>query len=183
MFLFLDIETTGLDPASDYMLELGMVLTTDKFVVIDQFSRVICPEVWSVWSRQGLVSLKNYLPAVVFDMHKKSGLLSEVSFGIHPRQAEEEAIDWLELALAKDQPVAGSSVHFDRSFIKAQMPTLDSKFHYRNIDVSTLKELAKRWAPEVHDSRPLAQAKHRALPDIHDTIQELVHYQKRFIQC
>lgn len=185
--VILDVETTGLDPAKNVIVELGIQLYSASLVLIDEKSWILSDDL--VYGHcQALVD-----PSVgdkfVLNMHNESGLLNE----IHERNstgyktshavAEREAIEWLkkyDLAHNHVQlPLCGSSVHFDRKFLSAQMSELDKVFHYRNIDISSVKELCKIYRPEVtklaEDNLSPKRA-HRVLSDCKDSRDELEFY-------
>jgi oligoribonuclease len=178
MLLFLDMETTGLNPQLDDPLEIGMTLTNDDLVILTSVSYLIRPLWWPGVTPVGLERLARRVPEIVFDMHTKSGLFADVDkFGLPLKAVEHAAVRWLTERNATGLPTAGSSVHFDRSFTKQWMPTLDETLHYRCIDVSTLKELARSWKPGVMLERRVS-AEHRVMADIADSITELAHYKK-----
>lgn len=177
--LWLDIETTGLDRVSDRILEIGMVVTDENLVELARKAWII-PYVGGVSD-------------FIAKMHgsKGSGLLAEcvtaaetgpaeqkIGRGIAAWLAQTVVLNRTALAHFEKPPLCGSSVHFDRGFVEAFefCRSFLELVHYRNIDVSTVKELAKRWAPRVYESRPKAAARHRALPDLDDSIAELRHY-------
>jgi oligoribonuclease len=182
-YVFVDIETTGLSPTADRILEVGVATVNQHFQIIDQSD-------WLVVERGWRASLaKNEF---VWDMHQKSGLLDEVREAYSQieltatamyseRAVSASIVHWLGARVEKGKmPMAGSSVHFDRSFLGYDMPEVVDMFSHRNIDVSTVKELVKVWYPEIAAEReatlPKASSSHRVLPDIHDTIDELKFY-------
>lgn len=182
MLVWLDIETSGLDPRRDSFFELGMKITTDSLTVIDQFSTPIKPDWWYGLSEYGLRKLRQMMIPLVFDMHMASGLFKDIDrYGVDKRTAENMAMHWLIDSKADQKPSAGSTVAFDRSFLEAQMPGLHTTFHYRRIDVSTLKELSRIWAPNfIMESAP--GKAHRVLDDIDDSIAELAHYREKILK-
>lgn len=185
MLVWVDIETSGLDPDRDYMLELGIVITDDNLVTLTKqangddltavFSGLVHPEDCR------LSVLRDSMSEFVRDMHDANGLWAELESGRgnEADRVAESAIEFLKTFDALGQPMAGSSVHFDRGFIETDMPDLARVFGYRNIDVSTLKELASRW-----DCKPCPKgvAEHRAVADIRATINELDWYRKHFVR-
>lgn len=160
-----DVETTGLDTDVVKILELGIVITT--------------PDLEVLFARSWLTDCeKGHKPApFVIDMHTKSGLWDARAEGhVFPlREAETQAVEAIRRHGAYGSPLCGSSVHFDRNVLRAHgSPILDA-VSYRNIDVSSLKELAARWGyPKAPDGRKM----HRALPDCLDSVNELTHYRK-----
>ena len=170
MILWCDLETTGLDPATCDILEVGLIITDDYLQWIDSQSWLIKPP----------DHLHSQLDPVVFDMHTKSGLLEDVArLGMPPQFTEQLICSWLDDRNLSGEPwmLAGNSIHFDRSFIKALMPDVESRLTYRMIDVSTIKELVKRWKPDAAYV-PLGGKPHRALADAHQSINELRYYQR-----
>jgi oligoribonuclease len=115
---------------------------------------------------------------VVKEMHTKSGLITEISNGTTLEKADEEIITYLKkyAPTAGKSPLAGNSVYVDRTFIARDLPQLNAYLHYRTIDVSTIKELARRWHPKTYFSAPAKAGNHRALGDIRDSIAELDYY-------
>jgi len=117
----------------------------------------------------------------VRDMHTKSGLLNEVrSSSLSMEQAEALIMDYVtdHVPVAGKAPLAGNTIGTDRAFLARDMPTLEGYLHYRNIDVSTIKELARRWYPDAFHRAPKKQSHHRALEDIQESIEELAYYRK-----
>lgn len=170
MILWVDIETTGLDPVTDYLLEVGMALTTDDLHPINSVSIVVKPA----------IPLEHVpMDDVVKSMHEANNLFDDVrNGGVDVFAAEDYLVRWLKHAgIDKGQlPMAGSSVAFDRAFLKRHMPLVENWFHYRSIDVSTIKELAKRWDGKMPTRN--GSASHRALDDIQASIDELTHYRE-----
>jgi oligoribonuclease len=169
MLVWMDLETTGLDPVTDQILEIGVVITNDHLQEGARGSWLIRPRRYPV--------MDDY----VFTMHTNSGLLAEVDRGKNLGWTEWNIEQWIDLrrpdAMPKDEPwmLAGSSVWFDRSFMKLHMPELEKRFGYRMIDVSTIKELIKRWRPQFAYDPP-GEKPHRALGDLDHSIAELSWY-------
>lgn len=163
--VWIDVETTGLDPGKDRLLEIAVVVTDSDLKECGVYHTPIADA----------LQLSDWDTAVV-KMHAKSGLIGDVrDRGI----AIWEAQDAIRIRLNNwgvgygEDPLAGSTVYFDRAFLKAYMPEIAKRLHYRNIDVSTVKQLVSAWAP----GHEWAKADiHRALPDIRDSIAELEHY-------
>lgn len=167
--VWIDLEMTGLDPAADEIVEIACIVTEADLTEIDAgISLVVKP------SDASLVGMDE----VVVDMHTKSGLLEEIPSGIALADAERQVLDYVRARVAEPRkaPLAGSSVYVDRGFLARYMPDLDGHLHYRLIDVSTLKELARRWYPRVYFSMPEKNGNHRALGDIRESIAELRYY-------
>ncbi len=168
--IFCDVETTGLDSNKDRLLEVGLVVVNRQLQVLAEKSWVLMMPI-----------LTHVVNSVVEEMHTKSGLFDEC----RASKWVTKDVQLASLAFLNEQgfapgeaPLCGSSVHFDRGFLRAYMPELDKFFHYRNVDVSTLKNLVTFWAPELALKRPPGARKHRSLPDCHDTIEELKFYRE-----
>ncbi|USH45056.1 exonuclease [Gordonia phage Camerico] len=186
-FAILDVETTGLDPKTNIILEIGIQLYTANLEFIAENSFMITDEnaIHHVeWLEGGG---NNY----VLEMHTDNGLLNEIKHAYYSEQqrlshatAEQQLIDWLEsYSLGVNEvklPLCGSSIHFDRRFMAEQMPRLNESFHYRNIDVSSVKEITRVFRPEVlaegESKYNKANAAHRVLQDCRDSRDELAFY-------
>ena len=174
MIGWVDLETTGLDHTVDGMLEIALVVTDDGLGEVATYEAVLA------YNGPPLGSI----PQVVVDMHTESGLFTAtMSDEAKPLfQVEDEILDLLHGQFGGQQgewPLGGSSVHFDRRFLMNYMPKLEQWFHYRCIDVSTVKELAARWAPRIWETRPQEEPKaHRAMADVRHSLKELNHYQE-----
>jgi oligoribonuclease len=183
MFLFLDIETTGLDPHWDSILEIGIQgFSNDlKFVPHHYYSSFVKPR--TTW-----LSRINSVP-VVKEMHADSGLTKSITLleRTLPSVAEVEtkALKFLDDMDLKPgtMPMCGSSVQFDRLFLAVYMPRLEAWFHYRNIDVSTIRELAKQWYPDLDEPDVKPMAKHRVMSDIMDSVHLLQHYRNTIFKA
>ena len=173
-FICVDLETTGLDPETDCILEVGITLTDSELKVIDSFESI-------VWPTVGLDIMNEY----VYDMHSTSGLLSDLdsSKGSIPsvNVVENNILEWFDShGLQPDKfPMMGSSVHFDRSFLRQHMPNLENFFSFMNIDISSIKQLVRIWDPDSKWVRSGTKS-HRALDDIEDTIDEASFYYNKF---
>lgn len=179
--IWVDIETTGLDPVADEILEVGVMLTNSKCVEYCSYATLV-----DAGPEPRLMANE-----FVQQMHDKSGLWKSLEVNYEalpsPIQAATNIGDVLdqwasafEIDLSK-QPLCGSNVPFDRGFLHEQMPTLETKFHYRNIDISTVKELCRRRAPKLYENLPLKVEQHRAIPDLHDTVTEAAYYFSNFL--
>jgi oligoribonuclease len=166
--IWIDLEMTGLDTANDSILEIATVVTDANLQILAEG-----PELAIRHSLESLQAMDEWNR----HQHGKSGLWQRVlEHGVSMDEAENRTLDFLsEWVPANTSPICGNSICQDRRFLHRQMPRLEGYFHYRNLDVSTIKELARRWAPDV-----LAgvgkEAKHTALSDVHDSIAELRHY-------
>jgi oligoribonuclease len=171
--IWIDLEMTGLLPASDRIIEVAVVVTDPQITV-----RVEGP-VFAVHQSDAVL---DGMDAWNKGTHGKSGLIDRVkASAIDEAAAEAAVITFLERYVGKGKsPMCGNSVCQDRRFLAKDMPTLEAFFHYRNLDVSTLKELARRWKPSALDGFKKAQA-HTALADIHESIDELLHYRQHLL--
>ncbi len=171
--IWIDLEMTGLDPDRDRIIEIAVVVTDAQLTV-----RVEGP-VFAIHQSDAVLGA---MDAWNTGTHGRSGLTERVRAStVDETQAEAAVIDWLKAHVPKNtSPMCGNSICQDRRFLARTMPALEAFFHYRNLDVSTLKELARRWRPELMAGFKKAQA-HTALADIHESIDELVYYREHFI--
>jgi oligoribonuclease len=166
----MDLEMTGLEPLRHVIIEIATLITDDDLNVIAEG-----PDLVIHASPEQMAEMGDF----VTEMHTKSGLIDAVSQStITNDEAEAQTMAFLKehIAEARTIPLCGNSIGTDRRFLQEYMPTLEEFFHYRNVDVSTLKELARRWYPEVLDALPEKETTHRALDDIRESIEELQHY-------
>lgn len=169
--VWIDCEMTGLDPEKDCLVEIAVVITDIQLNVVDKgLDLVIKPR------PESLAGMDDY----VRNMHTTSGLINEFDNGLELEDAEAQVLDYIKkyVPTAKLSPLAGNTIGTDRMFISRYMPNLDAHLHYRNIDVSTIKELAKRWFPKAYFQAPKKVGGHRALADILESIDELRHYRQ-----
>ena len=171
--VWIDLEMTGLYPDKDRIIEIAVVVTDA------QLGNRIEGPVFAVHQSDAALDA---MDAWNKGTHGKSGLVDRVKAStIDEAQAEEQLIEFLKRFVPKNtSPMCGNSICQDRRFLANYMPQLEAFFHYRNLDVSTLKELAKRWKPEILTGFKKAQA-HTALADIHESIDELVYYREHFL--
>ena len=173
--LWVDMEMSGLSPDTDRVLELAVVVTDTELNVVAEGPVIVVHQEDSVldgmdgWNRS---------------THARSGLTTRVrESGLDEAAAEREMLAWVARYVpAGRSPMCGNSICQDRRFMARWMPRLEAFFHYRNLDVSTLKELAKRWKPEVHRSFE-KKSRHEALADIYESIAELKHYREHWLGC
>ncbi|MEO6293185.1 MAG: oligoribonuclease [Burkholderiaceae bacterium] len=172
--VWLDCEMTGLDPDNERLIEIAVVVTGPNLepriegpvLVIHQSDALL--DKMDSWNK---------------GTHGRSGLIDKVKAStLSEADAEVEILAFLKKYVPKaTSPLCGNTISQDRRFLVKYMPKLDAFFHYRNIDVSTFKELAKRWRPEVYKAFK-KQQKHTALADVHESIDELVHYREHFLK-
>ena len=172
--VWIDLEMTGLDTACDYIIEIATIVTNSKLEIlaegpvmaIHQSDEVL--NAMDEWNRT---------------QHRKSGLIDRVrSSAIKESEAEAITLDFLWKYVPQGKsPMCGNSICQDRRFLHRLMPRLEKYFHYRNLDVSTVKELAYRWAPAVYNGVE-KDSTHLALADIRDSINELKYYREHFIR-
>ena len=167
--VWIDCEMTGLSVAADEIVEIACIVTEADLTEIDQgISLVVKP------NDAPLAAMDPF----VVNMHTVSGLINEIPNGITLADAEEQVLAYVKQHVPEERkaPLAGSSVYVDRGFLSKYMPLLDAHLHYRLIDVSSIKELSKRWYPRVYYSSPEKNGNHRALGDIRESIAELRYY-------
>ena len=167
--VWIDCEMTGLDLRNDALIEIAALVTDSELNILDAgVDVVIKPPEEAV--RQ--------MTKVVRDMHTASGLLDILPGGVTLAEAEETVLRYIRKHVkdAKKAPLCGNSIATDRSFLARDMPALDAHLHYRMVDVSSIKELARRWYPRVYFASPEKKGGHRALADITESIQELRYY-------
>ncbi|NBW54332.1 MAG: oligoribonuclease [Betaproteobacteria bacterium] len=172
--VWLDCEMSGLDPEKDKLLEIAVVVTGPHLT-----PRVESP----VWVLHQSDAVLNGMDAWNKGTHGKSGLIDKVKAStLDESQVQEELIAFIKKYVSKGvSPMCGNTISQDRRFLVKYMPQFEAWFHYRNLDVSTLKELSKRWKPEVYAAFKKRQS-HTALADVHESIDELVHYRAHFLK-
>jgi oligoribonuclease len=172
--VWIDCEMTGLDPEKERLLEIAVIVTGPHLT-----PRIEGPVLVIHQSDE----LLNKMDAWNKGTHGKSGLIDKVkASATSEADAEEQILAFLKKYLPKGaSPLCGNTISQDRRFLVKFMPKLEAFFHYRNLDVSTLKELSRRWKPEVYSSFK-KQQKHTALADVHESIDELAHYREHFIR-
>ncbi len=173
--IWIDLEMTGLSPTTDTIIEIATIITDAQLNVL---------AVGPVFAIKQQDAILDNMDAWNTKQHNLSGLVQRVkSSEISLEIAENKTIDFLQQWVKKGaSPMCGNSICQDRRFLASYMPKLEKFFHYRHIDVSTLKELAKRWKPMV-EKKITKKSSHLALDDIYDSIAELKHYRKHFIAC
>ena len=172
--VWVDCEMTGLNLAVDEICEIAVVVTDGELNEVDSGLQLVV--------KPSAAALEN-MGEFVTKMHKDSGLLQEIDRGITLEEAEAKVLAYIKqwVLAERTAPLAGNSIGTDRMFINRYMPQLDSYLHYRNIDVSSIKELSRRWYPRVYFQMPKKVGNHRALADIKESIQELRYYRKTIL--
>jgi oligoribonuclease len=169
--VWIDCEMTGLNPEVDCLVEIAVVITNSELEILDEgLDLVIKP------TAEGLANMNDF----VREMHTSSGLINEFDHGLSLEDAEQAVLEYVKRFVpeARTAPLAGNTIGTDRMFLNLYMPALDSHLHYRNIDVSSIKELSRRWYPRVYFNMPKKDGGHRALADIKESIKELQYYRK-----
>ena len=169
--VWIDCEMTGLDIERDALIEIACLVTDGELNVLDEGVDVIIkPPAEAVAS----------MAEVVREMHTTSGLLAELPSGITVAEAQDIVLGYVRghVPEAKKAPLCGNSIATDRWFIARDMPDLDGYLHYRMVDVSSVKELARRWYPRAYFASPIKHGGHRALADIRESVRELRYYRE-----
>ncbi|WP_343073891.1 oligoribonuclease [Phytoactinopolyspora mesophila] len=169
--VWIDCEMTGLDLTRDALIEVAVLVTDGELNVLgDGVDVVIRPPNETI----------EQMGDVVREMHTTSGLLDQLHSGISMEEARERTLDYVKTFVPEPvkAPLAGNTVHMDRLFLARDLPDLESWLHYRNVDVSSIKELVRRWYPRVYFASPSKTGNHRALGDIQDSINELRYYRQ-----
>ncbi len=172
--VWLDCEMTGLDPDKERLLEIAVIVTGPQLT-----PRIEGPVLVIHQSDELLDQMDNWNKGT----HGRSGLIDKAKAStVNEEEAEKQLLAFLAQYLPKGtSPMCGNTIGQDRRFLVKYMPKLETFFHYRNIDVSTFKELAKRWRPEVYSAFKKRQS-HTALADVHESIDELEHYRTHFLK-
>jgi oligoribonuclease len=169
--VWIDCEMTGLDLAKDALIEVAALVTDfDLNVLGEGVDIVVKPPA------EAIDQMGDY----VRQMHQKSGLAAQLESGVSLQEAERQVLAYVRKHCAEGSrpPLAGNTVATDRSFLVRDMPTLESFLHYRIVDVSSIKELARRWYPRTYYQAPSKRGNHRALADIQESIEELRYYRE-----
>jgi oligoribonuclease len=169
--VWIDCEMTGLDLERDALIEIACLVTDGKLDVLGEgLDLVIKPPPEAL----------DQMEDVVREMHTTSGLLTELAAGITLAEAQDQVLAYVRKYISEPRrvPLAGNSIATDRVFIARDMPELDAFLHYRMVDVSSIKELARRWYPRTYFASPPKRGGHRALADITESIRELRYYRE-----
>ncbi len=169
--IWIDCEMTGLSLENDALVEIAVLVTDEKLNVLGAGVDLVIAT-----SPEKLAGMREEVRA----MHTESGLINEIPNGVKVSEAEAAVLNYLSAHTQPGKsPLAGNSVGMDRNFIARDMPALNDYLHYRTVDVSSIKELARRWYPKVYFNAPKKTGNHRALGDIKDSIEELRYYQSQ----
>jgi oligoribonuclease len=169
--VWIDCEMTGLDITADELVEVAVVITDYALKPVDPgFSIVIKAD------QSALDGMNEF----VRNMHTESGLITEIPNGVSLADAEFAVLEYIQkfVPVAQQAPIAGNTIGTDRAFLNKLMPRVDAYLHYRSVDVSSIKELAKRWFPRAYYNSPAKAGGHRAHADILESIRELEYYRK-----
>lgn len=167
--VWIDLEMTGLDVERERIIELAVLVTDGELQVLAEGPNLAIHQ-----PEELLAGMDEWNTRT----HSDSGLVERVRAStLDEAAAEEQVLEFLRRHVSeRDAPLAGNSIHMDRLFLRRYMPKLEAFVHYRNVDVSTVKELIRRWYPEVFTARPIKRGNHRALDDIRESIEELRYY-------
>lgn len=171
LLVWIDCEMTGLDIEVDEICEIAVVVTNSQLEPLGPGLQLVIKP-----SDKAMQNMGEF----VTQMHTDSGLLAEMPNGMSMAEAETKVLEYVKGFVPEERsaPLAGNSIGTDRAFLARQMPHLEQHLHYRNVDVSSIKELTRRWYPRVYFQLPKKEGNHRALADILESIQELRYYRK-----
>jgi oligoribonuclease len=172
--VWLDMEMTGLDPDRDRIIEIAMIVTDSQLNTVAEAPVLVVHQ-----TDASLDAMDDWNKST----HTRSGLIAKVkASALIEAEAEQKFLDFLvQHVPVRTSPMCGNSICQDRRFLARYMPRLEAHFHYRNLDVSTLKELVKRWKPELAKGM-VKHGKHEALADIQESIEELKYYREHFLK-
>lgn len=167
----MDLEMTGLDPKEHVIVEIATLITDDDLNIVAEGPELVIHATEDELSR---------MDQVVVDMHTKSGLLDQIRTStVTLEDAGAQTLAFLNEHLSpRKVPLCGNSIGMDRRFLAEYLPEIENFLHYRSVDVSTIKELSRRWFPEALVSAPRKDVSHRALDDIKESLNELIHYRE-----
>ncbi len=168
----MDLEMTGLDHTSDVIVEIATIITDDELQIVAEGPDLVVHQPDEVLAR---------MDPFVVDMHTRSGLLEQIkASGITLQDAGTATLEFIKQHVPEPSsvPLCGNSIGTDRRFLAAYLPDIENHLHYRSIDVSSVKELVKRWYPGIDASRPRGHGSHRALDDIRESIREMQYYRQ-----
>ncbi|MGH9188639.1 MAG: oligoribonuclease [Acidimicrobiales bacterium] len=176
MLVWMDLEMTGLDPTRDVIVEIAVLVTDDELEIV-----VEGPDLVVHQPPEALASMGD----VVRKMHTDSGLAAEIeSSTVSLSEAGQAVLGFIRAHVPEPRtvPLCGNSIGTDRRFLAAALPEIENWLHYRSIDVSTVKELCRRWYPEAYAAAPAKASGHRALADIRESVEELRYYRSAIFQ-
>jgi oligoribonuclease len=174
MLAWMDLEMTGLDAGTDVIVEIATLITDDDLAIIAEGPDLVVHQPPEALARMG---------DVVREMHTRSGLLASIeSSATTLAEAGEATLAFLKehIPTGRTVPLCGNSIGTDRRFLSVHLPEIEEYLHYRSVDVSTVKELAKRWLPAILGDAPRKAEGHRALDDIRESVAELRYYRETF---
>ncbi|MFV0257614.1 MAG: oligoribonuclease [Acidimicrobiales bacterium] len=172
LLAWMDLEMTGLDPERDVIVEIATLITDDELTLIAEGPQLVITA-----SEEALAGMD----PVVVDMHTRSGLLDQIKAStVTIAEARDQTLAFLRAHIPHPGtvPLCGNSIGTDRRFLAAQMPEIERFLHYRSVDVSTIKELGRRWYPQILATAPRKDAGHRAMDDIVESVNELRFYRQ-----
>jgi len=172
VLVWMDLEMTGLDPATEVIVEIATLITDDDLNVVAEGPDLVINQPESVLTA---------MQPVVVEMHTTSGLLAAIRAShVTLEQAGKTTLDFIKQHVTEPRtiPLCGNSIGTDRRFLAKYLPEIENYLHYRSVDVSTIKELVKRWYPGVEITRPAKSGAHRALDDVRESIRELKFYRQ-----
>ena len=173
MLVWMDLEMTGLDHTSDVIVEIATIITDDQLEIVAEG-----PDLVVHATEEQLAAMDPF----VVDMHTRSGLLDQIKAStISLEEAGAKTLEFIKQHVPEERsvPLCGNSIGTDRRFLDAYLPDIENYLHYRSIDVSSVKELVKRWYPDIDVKRPRGQGSHRALDDIRESIREMAYYRSQ----
>ena len=172
MLVWMDLEMTGLDHTADVIVEIATIITNDELEIIAEGPDLVIHQPDDVLAR---------MDPFVVEMHTRSGLLEQIKAStISLDEAGAATLEFIKQHVPEPMtvPLCGNSIGTDRRFLAASLPDIENYLHYRSIDVSSVKELVKRWYPTIDSDRPRGQGSHRALDDIRESIREMAYYRE-----
>jgi oligoribonuclease len=174
VLVWMDLEMTGLEPDTDVIVEIATLVTDDDLNIVAEGPDLVIHQPAAVLS---------IMKPIVVEMHTKSGLLGAItSSTITLEEAGAATLEFIKLHVpeARTVPLCGNSIGTDRRFLAKYLPEIENYLHYRSVDVSSIKELAKRWFPKSGIDRPNKGGMHRAMDDVRESVRELQYYREKF---
>jgi oligoribonuclease len=173
VLVWIDLEMTGLDPTRHVIVEIATLITDDELTIVAEGPDLVVHQ-----PPEALVAMDD----VVREMHTRSGLLKAIEAStLTLDEAGAQTLEFIKQHVPEQRtvPLSGNSIGTDRRFLAAHLPAIEEHLHYRSIDVSTVKELVRRWYPDVFDAAPRKGGDHRALNDIRESVEELRFYREQ----